>query len=76
MKFLPAHFVWRDANGKVRSSVKPHNVKMSKKERKEVQNSQGKDQYETTNLYLLQQPNTTKKYQNLISFMLYIVQSS
>jgi len=41
-RFFPqgAHFIWRDANAKVRSSVKPHNVKMSKKERKEVQNSQ------------------------------------
>ena len=37
-----AQFVWSDIHGKSRSSVKPPNIKMSKKERKEVQNSQGK----------------------------------
>ncbi len=40
----PAQFEWKDISGKVRSSVKPPNVKMSKKERKEVQkvqNTQG-----------------------------------
>ena len=38
---MTAQFIWRDVNGKVRSSIKPANVKLSKKERKEVQNSQG-----------------------------------
>ena len=37
-----AQFIWSDIHGKSRSSVKPPNIKMSKKERKEVQNSQGK----------------------------------
>ena len=36
-----APFLWKDTNGKIRNSVKPTNAKMSKKERKEIQNSQG-----------------------------------
>jgi len=41
-RFFPqgAQFIWSDIHGKSRSSVKPPNIKMSKKERKEVQNSQ------------------------------------
>lgn len=43
-RFFPqgAQFVWKDSGGKIRSSVKPPNVKMTKKEKKEAQNSQGK----------------------------------
>merc|ERR1712018_880430 len=41
-RFFPqgAQFIWSDIHGKSRSSVKPANAKMTKKEKKEVQNSQ------------------------------------
>ncbi len=38
-----AHFLWKDLNGKVRSSLRPVNTKQSKKERKDALNSQGKE---------------------------------
>ena len=41
IRYTTAQFIWRDLNGKTRSSVKPPNIKMTKKEKKEVQNSQG-----------------------------------
>ena len=40
--YTPAHFLWKDARGQIRSSIKPANKNMSKKEKKDVQNSQGK----------------------------------
>merc|ERR1712008_295668 len=41
-RFFPqgAHFLWKDARGQIRSSIKPANKNMSKKEKKDVQNSQ------------------------------------
>ena len=42
---LAAHFLWKDMNGKVRSSLRPVNPKQSKKERKEALNSQGKSRH-------------------------------
>lgn len=41
-RFFPqgAHFLWKDARGQIRSSIKPANNNMSKKEKKDVQNSQ------------------------------------
>ena len=34
--YTPAHFLWKDARGQIRSSIKPANKNMSKKEKIKV----------------------------------------
>ena len=38
-----AHFLWKDLQGKTRSSLRTINPKQSRKERKDAQNSQGRE---------------------------------